>query len=190
MTFIQYNSKGQYHGTCQFKAWSILYDNGVPLSVTLDDGTVIKPDKNTEITNEYIVFKNDNGKTHREDGPAIIGTNGYKEWYISGKKHRVDGPAIIWSNGDKSWWLNGKTHRADGPAVIWSDGSKSWWLNGKTHREDGPAYIWSDGSKAWYINGMHYGKGEEPPKEYLQALVDQGYIKHVDDFVRGSDDSQ
>ena len=165
MSYVQYNSKGQLHGTCQFKAWTALYDNGEPISATLNDGTVIKQDKNTEITNEYIIFKNDNGKTHR-----------------------VDGPAIIWSNGDKSWWLNGKTHRADGPAVIWSDGSKSWWLNGKTHREDGPAYIWSDGSKAWYINDMHYGKGEEPPERYLQALVDQGAITHVNAFKRGSDD--
>ena len=167
MTFIQYNSKGQYHGTCQFKAWSILYDNGVPLSVTLDDGTVIKPDKNTEITDNWILFRNDNGKTHREDGPAFIWSNGDKEWYISGQKHRVDGPAMILS-----------------------DGSKAWWLNGDFHREDGPAIIYSNGYKEWYINDQYYGRAEEPPKEYLQALVDQGYIKHVDDFVRGSDDSQ
>ena len=34
---------------------------------------------------------------------------------------------------------------------------------------------------------MYYGDTEEPPEEYLQALVDQGYITHVDAFVRGSD---
>ena len=141
MSTIQYNSKGQLHGTCQFEAWTVLYDNGVPLSVTLDDGTVIKPDKNTKITNEYIVFKNDTGVLHREDGPAFI----------------------------------------------WSDGYKAWCINGDFHREDGPSIIWSDGNKSWHINDKYYGDTEEPPEEYLQALVDQGYITHVDAFVRGSD---
>ena len=164
MSTIQYNSKGQLHGTCQFKAWAILYDNGIPISATLNDGTVIKSDKNTEITNYVITFKNDNGGFHREDGPAII-----------------------WSDGTKEWYFNDKRHRVDGPAMILSYGYKQWWINGKLHREDGPAYIRPDGYKAWYINDQYYGKGEEPPKEYLQALVDQGVIKHVDAFVRGSD---
>ena len=141
MSTIQYNSKGQLHGTCQFEAWTVLYDNGVPISVTLNDGTVIKPDKNTEITNEYIVFRNDAGVLHREDGPAIIDADGYKAWRI----------------------------------------------NGGFHREDGPAIIYPDGYKEWYINDMYYGDTEEPPEEYLQYLVDQGIIQHVDAFVRGSD---
>ena len=144
MSTIQYNSKGQYHGACQFEAWTALYDNGEPISIALDDGTVIKSDKNTEITNEYIAFRNDFGHNHREDGPAFIGSSGYKAWFINGKRHREDGPAIIGSNGHK----------------------------------------------AWYINGKYYGDTEEPPEEYLQALVDQGIIQHVDAFVRGSDDSQ
>ena len=118
MSTIQYNSKGQYHGACQFEAWTALYDNGEPISIALDDGTVIKSDKNTEITNEYIAFRNDFGHNHREDGPAFIGSSGYK---------------------------------------------------------------------AWFINGKRYGYGEEPPEEYLQALVGQDIIKHVDAFVRGSD---
>ena len=141
MTTIQYNSKGQLHGTCQFEAWTALYDNGIPLSVTLNDGTVIKPDKNTKITNYKIVFRNDAGVFHREDGPAYINTDGYKEW----------------------------------------------WINNELHREDGPAYIYPNGYKAWYINDKYYGDTEEPPEEYLQALVDRDIIQHVDAFVRGSD---
>ena len=31
---------------------------------------------------------------HREDGPAIEKSNGYKFWYRQGKLHREDGPAI------------------------------------------------------------------------------------------------
>ena len=106
MSTIQYNSKGQYHGTCQLKAWIVLYENGVPISATLNDGTVIKPDKNTEITDNWIFFRNDAGLYHREDGPAVIWSNGDKEWCINNKLHREDGPAFIDSNGDKSWWLN------------------------------------------------------------------------------------
>ena len=44
--------------------------------------------------------------------------------------HREDGPAIIWSNGPKEWWVNGKLHRLDGPAFIYHN-SKEWWINGK-----------------------------------------------------------
>ena len=48
-----------------------------------------------------------NGKLHREDGPAIEGTNGYKAWYLNGKRHREDGPALEYADGDKCWYLNG-----------------------------------------------------------------------------------
>ena len=30
---------------------------------------------------------NSNNKLHREDGPAIIYSNGYRGWYINGKKY-------------------------------------------------------------------------------------------------------
>jgi len=43
---------------------------------------------------------------HREDGPAVEHTDGYKSWYLNGKRHREDGPAIEYLNGSKSWWLN------------------------------------------------------------------------------------
>jgi hypothetical protein len=51
-------------------------------------------------------YKND--LRHREDGPAIIGSNGTKKWYFEGKLHRTDGPAVIYSWGSKYWYLNGK----------------------------------------------------------------------------------
>ena len=43
---------------------------------------------------------------HREDGPAIEGSNGFKEWRIDGNLHREDGPAVEWSDGNKSWFIN------------------------------------------------------------------------------------
>jgi hypothetical protein len=47
---------------------------------------------------------------HREDGPAIEGSDGNKFWYLNGKLHREDGPAVVWKNGDKRWYLNGKEY--------------------------------------------------------------------------------
>ena len=48
-----------------------------------------------------------NGKMHREDGPAIEYSDGYKAWFVNGKLHREDGPAIEDSNDDKAWYING-----------------------------------------------------------------------------------
>jgi hypothetical protein len=52
--------------------------------------------------------------------------NGIEYQNEQGKTHRTDGPAIEWNNGDRSWWINGERHREDGPAVEFSDGEK-WW---------------------------------------------------------------
>jgi len=78
-----------------------------------------------------IRWRNEDGKLHREDGPAVEYINGTKFWYLNGKLHREDGPAVEDISGTKSWWLNDKLHREDGPAVIRADGSKAWWLNGE-----------------------------------------------------------
>ena len=73
---------------------------------------------------------------HREDGPAIEYTNGYKEWFIDGKLHREDGPAVEYTNGYKEWYINGKRHREDGPAIDDVNGYKSWYINGKHLTEE------------------------------------------------------
>jgi hypothetical protein len=54
-----------------------------------------------------------------------------KFWYLNGMYHRENGPAVELTDGYKAWWLNGKRHRTDGPAVEYTDGSKQWWLNGQ-----------------------------------------------------------
>ena len=73
---------------------------------------------------------------HREDGPAIECTSGYKWWFINGKFHHEDGPAIECANGYKVWYINGTCHREDGPAVEYPDGYKEWWLNGEHLTEE------------------------------------------------------
>jgi energy-coupling factor transporter ATP-binding protein EcfA2 len=57
--------------------------------------------------------------------------DGSKFWYQNGKLHREDGPAIEWSDGNREWYKNGKLHREDGPAVEDADGYKVWYIEGK-----------------------------------------------------------
>ncbi len=78
-----------------------------------------------------IEYLNDKSQLHREDGPAVIYTDGSQRWYKNGKIHREDGPAKIYSNGAQVWYKNGELHRKDGPAIFYDDGRKEWWENDK-----------------------------------------------------------
>ena len=57
-----------------------------------------------------IRYYNENNEFHREDGPAIEFTNGYKAWYKNGFLHKEDGHAIEYSNGNKEYWYNNVRH--------------------------------------------------------------------------------
>jgi hypothetical protein len=103
-------------------------------------------------------WRNQDGQYHREDGPAIEGADGSKEWYLNDQFHREDGPAVEYADGWKEWWVNDQLHREDGPAIEYVNGSKEWWLNGQLHREDGPAIEWADGTKEWWLNGQKLTK--------------------------------
>ncbi len=71
-----------------------------------------------------------------------------------GLQHRDDGPARIWPNGMQEWWQHGELHRGDdNPAMIESGGTRVWYQHGECHRDDGPAAIWSDGTQFWYWHG-------------------------------------
>lgn len=84
-----------------------------------------------EVYEDRTEWKNEDGKFHREDGPAIEWNNEYKAWWFKGKLHREDGPAIEHKDGSKFWWVDGNRHRLDGPAIERCDGSKEWWIEGK-----------------------------------------------------------
>ena len=60
----------------------------------------------TEVGNKLYYKDKQMTILHREDGPAIEHTNGYKAWYINGERHREDGPAVEWSDGSKAWYIN------------------------------------------------------------------------------------
>jgi hypothetical protein len=65
-----------------------------------------------------------------------IGHRGVQRWFKDGKLHREDGPAIIESDGSEYWYKNGKLHREDGPAIACKDGTKHYYLNGKEIKEE------------------------------------------------------
>lgn len=70
------------------------------------------------------------GQLHRDDGPAIIDSDGVTAWYQNNLLHRIDGPAIEYPNGTKLWYQNNLLHRENGPAIEWASGTREWWLNG------------------------------------------------------------
>lgn len=82
------------------------------------------------------VWRNEEGKLHRLDGPAVEYADGTKVWMVEGKFHRLDGPAEELANGTKAWYVDGKCHRLDGPAIEWADGDKEWYVEGEELTED------------------------------------------------------
>ena len=118
-----------------------------------------------------------NNELHRDDGPAIIGSN-YTEWYQHGQLHRLDGPASIVVDVrtrkyiERRWFKNGKLHREDGPAVI-TESKQEWYQHGQFHRLDGPAVEMSDGTKMWFVNNEKHR--EDGPAEIDCFGVEQWY---------------
>jgi len=47
-------------------------------------------------------------KCHKLDGPAVICSDGHKEWMLNGKHHRLDGPAVITLNGEVGYFIDDK----------------------------------------------------------------------------------
>lgn len=77
-------------------------------------------------------FVNDSGLLHREDGPAVIGHEGYEYWYKNGVLHREDGPAVVHAPSGAEWWYHrGSLHREDGPAIVRSNPTyNEYWFHG------------------------------------------------------------
>lgn len=121
----------------------------------------------------------------------MIKQNGSKtEYWEDGKLHRDDGPAVINTNGLSFWYKHGKIHRDGGPAVDWGDGDQTWYKNGVYHREDGPAIDWSK-EKAWYINGVQATTGYPNSKTHLKLLIDYKYkLKYKNKVIEYSQDEE
>ncbi len=103
------------------------------------------------IFDSRIECRDDKGRYHREDGPAIEWTDGDREWWLNGKRHRLDGPAVEGSNESREWWFNGRLHRLDGPAIEENDGYKEWWFNGSQYSEEKWFNLLTEDKKLNYI---------------------------------------
>jgi hypothetical protein len=87
----------------------------------------------------------------------IVDKFGSNQYYLNDLLHREDGPAVILTDGSKYYFINGKYHR-DGnlPAIEYPNGTKYYYLNDRPHREDGPAVEYSDGDKEFHLYGKFY----------------------------------
>ena len=52
-------------------------------------------------------WRDEQGRLHRDDGPARIFASGREEWYRHGKLHRDDGPAASYPDGRRIWFVDG-----------------------------------------------------------------------------------
>lgn len=89
----------------------------------------------------------ENGKIHREVGPAVVITdtafsktgeviNAKTAIYMkNGVPDRVDGPALITANSDMLWMQNGQLNRTNGPAGL-IDNKPIFAINGKVLTAD------------------------------------------------------
>jgi hypothetical protein len=72
----------------------------------MNDKIIPKPISTPSGEKNYVIHGD---VLHREDGPAVVGYNGKKEWWVNGKRHRLDGPAVIKDFGTyKEWWVDGE----------------------------------------------------------------------------------
>lgn len=56
-----------------------------------------------------IEWRDDDGRLHRQGGPARVFPSGREEWFRhrDGKRHCDDGPAAIYPDGRRIWFENG-----------------------------------------------------------------------------------
>jgi hypothetical protein len=109
---------------------------------------------------EGIELRDEHGELHRDDGPALIWSDGTQEWWQHGERHRDDGPALIRSDGMQVWYQHGEQHRDGGPAITELGGAQYWCQHGERHRNDGPAEIWPGGTQHWYWHGKQVTEEE------------------------------
>jgi len=156
------------------------------------------PDEDCDIvvvadSEDNIIAYYEQGRLHRDGGPAVIVPDGSEEWYEDGWLHRTDGgPAVTTGDGSCYWYQLGQLHRVGGPAVVRSDGTKEWYQRGWRHRTDGPAIEGPYIQARWYLRGRRVRAGSRkfarardldrptpawlpPPDEHLEADYEDRY---------------
>lgn len=70
------------------------------------------------------------------NGGPWLRNDGATEWYENGKLHREDGPAFMHPDGQCEWYRHGELHREDGPAIeipIGETLKRRWFLNDRSY---------------------------------------------------------
>ena len=117
------------------------------------------------------IWRDAQGRPHRDDGPAKIYPNGDRVWCRNGSRHRDEAPAVERVDGSKEWWVLGARHRIGAPAID-SVGGQEWWVHGKRHRTDGPAVSCPSGYEEWWVDDRRLEPAEvDQRKSDLQALA-------------------
>jgi hypothetical protein len=130
------------------------------------------PDENKRLTRLFNYFWYEDDVLTREDGPALVLSNGTEEWYRNGVLHRDDGPAVSLflykeedgtSLFDQYWYTDGKLNReGDLPAVERANGCLEWYIEDVRTRVGAPAITKLDGSEFWYLDGVLHREDDEP----------------------------
>lgn len=60
-----------------------------------------------KIVNGVLLWMDEDGRPHREDGPAIVRPDGAQHWMRHGVLHREDGPALVRADGSCAWYVYG-----------------------------------------------------------------------------------
>ena len=55
-----------------------------------------------------------------------------------GQSHREDGPASVYADGGQFWWRHGRFHFVHGPAILYADGRLAWYEDDKYLRRRKP----------------------------------------------------
>lgn len=143
----------------------IVINGKLTQQIDQDTYKLISPDSEGKI-----LYINSQGDYHRNDGPAIIHTDGKVEYYYHGKLHRENNePAVIFPNGSNIYYSWGIKTRWNGPAetIINEDGSsiQKYYIENQLSRRSGPAVIHSNGEYLYYESGKLHN--ENGPASHL-----------------------
>lgn len=123
------------------------------------------------------LWTDDDGRPHREGGPAAVLRDGTQLWYADGLLHRAGGPAVMGPGWGEVWFERGAVHRVGGPAIRReTDGvvMQAWYEAGTPVRDgawltftqgDSETYRLTDGEPA----RLHLSHPEFPPLDHLAS---------------------
>jgi len=122
---------------------------------------------------QYKTYYDDNGRIHREGGPAVVWDNGSEEWWLNGVRHRVGGPALLVAQEIPV--ISEFPHILESNVSFWAADSRLFFVCGKIHRLDGPAVMVGE-ENHYYIGGKCFSKQDFETIIYGSYIEDKKFI--------------